>query len=250
MIDCFIADLHLQESSPDLTEEFVGLTRALIGRAERLFILGDLFEYWIGDDAASPLADEVAGALRAVAESGCAIYFMAGNRDFLLGDDFSRRCGMRRLTDPSTVRVGGSTVLLSHGDALCTDDIAYQEARRMLRDPVWQSEFLRQTIEQRLEFAQDARQKSEAHTQSADETIMDVSDAAVRELLSHRDLQALIHGHTHRPAHHRIADMDADRWVLPDWRSSACGIVATDGSPTYFASVAEFKQIVDSNAVS
>ena len=239
MIDCFIADLHLQDSRPALTKEFLELVSRLHGHTARLFILGDLFEYWIGDDVSSQLADQVADALRGLSATGCSIYFMAGNRDFLIGDDYCRRCAMRRLIDPATILVSGQPVLLSHGDFLCVDDIEYQQARQMLRDPRWQEEFLAQSVEQRLAFAEDARRKSEAHTRDAEEEIMDVSAAAVSELLKTHDKRVLVHGHTHRPAYHHIADPQAERWVLPDWRDAACGIVAKGGSLAYFASADE-----------
>jgi UDP-2,3-diacylglucosamine hydrolase len=217
----FISDLHLDPARPALTDI---LLRALAGplrAAGHLYILGDLFEAWVGDDGADAMATAVAEGLQTLSGSGVPISFLCGNRDFLLGADYARRCGMRRLPDPCVVEIDGGPTLLSHGDALCSGDIAYQAFRRQVRDPDWQAGFLAQPLAARQAYAAQARRASAAHQLEMDTAIADVDPAAVGELLARFGIGRLIHGHTHRPAEHRfsVGGRDCERLVLSDWRS-------------------------------
>ena len=169
--------------------------------AKALYILGDLFESWIGDDDDAALAGQVADATRALRDSGVPVYFMHGNRDFLLGDDYAARSGMTLLADPAVVAISGERTLLMHGDTLCTDDVDYQKFRAMVRDPGWQAAFLARPLPDRRAFAAQARGESRKHTAEARPAIMDVNAARSRRRWYARRAQ-LIHGHTHRPATH------------------------------------------------
>lgn len=224
----FISDLHLEDSRPDITDALLRFLAGQTGQCQALYILGDLFEVWIGDDAWDPLAQRVAAALRAFTEAGAQVYLMHGNRDFLLGEDFASACGARLLPDPSVIDTPLGPLLLSHGDALCTDDVDYQNFRRQVRDPAWQQAFLAQGISERRAFADQARQQSKQATADKDAGIMDVNQDAVQDfLLSHQQCR-LLHGHTHRPDFHEIAlpepvqgQTDAWRLVLGDWDRQA-----------------------------
>jgi UDP-2,3-diacylglucosamine hydrolase len=208
----FISDLHLDDERPQITELFLNFLRGEARDAQALYILGDLFESWIGDDDDAPLAQTVQDALADLTRSGVNAYFMAGNRDFLVSDAFAARSGITLLQDPSVIELAGVPTLLMHGDTLCTDDVAYQKFRAQVRDPRWQEQFLSQPLAQRRAFAAQAREQSRLHTGATMAQIMDVTDTAVREALA-------THGHTHRPARHRVelADRVAERIVLGDW---------------------------------
>lgn len=220
----FISDLHLQASRPDIT---LGLTRFLEaqrGNCDELYILGDLFEAWLGDDAMDALAARVAGALSDFAAAGADVYLMHGNRDFLLGERFAAACGATLLPDPSLIDTPIGSLLISHGDALCTDDVDYQRFRTVVRQEAWQKEFLARPLEARIAFAREARQKSREATAGKAEEIMDVNADAVQALLTTQQQSRLLHGHTHRPAMHEFQpDEDLDeasggwRLVLGDW---------------------------------
>jgi UDP-2,3-diacylglucosamine hydrolase len=217
----FISDLHLCSSRPAITRQFLAFLESTAPEAEALFILGDLFEYWAGDDdIADPHHAEVIAALRALITSGTAVYFMHGNRDFLLGDGFSAASGIIVLNDPTPLNLYGMHTLLSHGDALCTDDVRYQEFRRQVRAPSWQQQFLQQPLAARKAQIEALRQRSEQEKSGKAESIMDVNAAAVHALLREYDYPPLlIHGHTHRPALHKL-NVDGHacrRWVLGDW---------------------------------
>lgn len=220
----FISDLHLAEAQPALTAIFEAFLQGPCRQARALYILGDLFEYWAGDDdGESPLNRRVAQALAAEAGRGLAIYFMAGNRDFLLGPAYARQARLVLLPDPSEVVLDGQRFLLMHGDSLCTDDEPYQAYRRQVRDPAYQAGFMVQPLAARRAFIEQLRQKSEAAKQQKAAEIMDVNAQTVAGTLRQYDFPALIHGHTHRPAHHRL-EVDGracERWVLSDWRNSA-----------------------------
>ena len=219
MSNLFISDLHLDPSRPQIVDLFLDLLAREARTAAALYILGDLFESWIGDDDDTPLAAQVADATRALRDAGVPVYFMHGNRDFLLGESYATRAGMILLTDPNIVNVGGQRTLLMHGDTLCTDDVEYQKFRAMVRNPRWQQQFLALPIEERRAFAAQARGESRRHTADAKAEIMDVNQAAVAAAMREHDVRRLIHGHTHRPAVHRF-DLDgapAERIVLGDW---------------------------------
>lgn len=200
----------------DLYTRFLG---AQARGAEALYILGDLFESWIGDDDDDALAARVVAATRALRDSGVPVYFMHGNRDFLLGADYAARAGMTLLADPSVVELGGERVLLMHGDTLCTDDVDYQKFRTLVRNPEWQRQFLAKPLAERRAFAAHARGESSKHTAIKAAEIMDVNKSAVAAALRAHGVRRMIHGHTHRPATHRF-DLDghvAERIVLGDW---------------------------------
>lgn len=214
----FIADLHLDPVRPDAMEAFLAFTRGQAREAAALFILGDLFEAWIGDDARPP-DEPVSPALAALAASGTDIFLMHGNRDFLLGDDFCDAAGATRLEEPAVIHVDDEPVLLEHGDALCIDDVAYQAFRAQVRDSAWQAGFLSLPIEERLRQAQAARTRSGEEMAGKAEAIMDVNSDAVSQRLRDWQVRRLIHGHTHRPAVHEfeLDGRSAARIVLGDW---------------------------------
>ncbi|WP_049622964.1 UDP-2,3-diacylglucosamine diphosphatase [Frateuria defendens] len=216
----FIADLHLDDSRPQITALF---ERFLAGdevrQADALYILGDLVEAWIGDDDDAELPARIARATRAVRDAGVPVYFMAGNRDFLLGRDFAERAGLTLLDDGTVHALYGRLTLLMHGDLLCTDDVAYQAVRREVRTSAWQAQILAMPLTARRAFAAKAREDSRAHTGSTMETIMDVNADAVAAAMREAGVTRLIHGHTHRPAVHRfeLDGQPAERIVLGDW---------------------------------
>ena len=224
-----ISDLHLQDSRPDLTRALMDFLDEYRGRCSQLFILGDLFEAWIGDDDPSALADEVAVALADFASTGPKIALMHGNRDFLLGEAYAARCGARLMGEAEVITSGSRPILLMHGDSLCTDDIGYQEFRSLVRQPAWQAEFLGQPLEARHAFAAQARAQSREATSFKANEIMDVNQAAVLQALVQHGVCDLLHGHTHRPSVHEFAfggltgesEQPATRTVLGDWETSA-----------------------------
>ena len=230
----FISDLHLCETSSARLQAFIAYLAGPARTADTLYILGDLFEYWAGDDDDSPLIREVAAALAALATAGTGLRFMAGNRDFLIGQDFAARCGMRLLADPSQLVLDGRQLLLTHGDLLCTDDTAYLAYRAKVRDPAWQRDFLAQPLAQRKSFIAALRARSCAENQRKTPAIMDVSDDAVIHLLRSNDCPVLIHGHTHRPARHEylVDGRLCERWVLADWHDRAHYLEWSGGSGT------------------
>jgi UDP-2,3-diacylglucosamine hydrolase len=220
MATLFIADLHLDPSRPQITALF---ERYLAGdevrHADALYILGDLVEAWIGDDDDAELPARIATATRAVRDAGVPVYFMVGNRDFLLGQAFAERAGLTLLDDGTVHDIHGRRTLLMHGDVLCTDDIAYQAVRQQVRTPEWQAQILAMPLQARRAFAAKARADSKAHTGSTMESIMDVNADAVAEAMRKTGVTRLIHGHTHRPAVHdfQLAGAPAQRIVLGDW---------------------------------
>ena len=219
MATLFISDLHLDEARPQIVDLFLRFLANEAREADALYILGDLFESWIGDDDDAPLAARVAHALRTLRDSGVSIYFMHGNRDFLLGADYAARAGVELLVDPLVVELGGEHTLLMHGDTLCTDDVEYQKFRTLVRNPVWQAQFLSKPLAERRAFAAQARGESRKQTALKAAEIMDVNQDAVESALRAHAVSRLIHGHTHRPATHRF-ELDgraAERIVLGDW---------------------------------
>ncbi len=220
----FVADIHLGEEHPAIGHRFRAfLESELARRAEALYILGDLFELWIGDDAPTPHQRPLLDALAELSGRGVPLFVMRGNRDFLLGKGFEAATGARLIDDPATIDLHGTPALLMHGDTLCTDDEAYQAFRRQVRDPRWQANFLAQSPEQRLEFARKARRASRAESRGKPEAIMDVNQEAVAEAMRTHGVGLLIHGHTHRPAIHEF-ELDgrpARRIVLGDWYRAA-----------------------------
>ena len=233
-----VSDLHLDPARPDITRCFLDFLGGEARSAARLYVLGDLFEAWIGDDDPGETGLAVASALASLAGDGVAIGFLHGNRDFLLGRRFADAARMRLLPDPVVVPIAGTPVLLTHGDALCTDDTAYQRFREQTRDRTWQAAFLAQPVAARRAFATQARAASAAHQQSLQAAgvpgndITDVADAAVATLFRLYGVCRVIHGHTHRPAVHRL-DVDGvprERIVLGDWYHQGSVLrIAADG---------------------
>jgi len=220
MATLFIADLHLDPSRPQITELFEHyLASDEVRRADALYILGDLVEAWVGDDDDAELPERIATAIRAVRDAGVPVYFMPGNRDFLLGETFAQRAGLTLLEDGAVHDLYGRPTLLMHGDLLCTDDVAYQTVRQQVRTPQWKAQILAMPLEARRAFATKAREDSRAHTGATQESIMDVNAEAVQQALRHAGVNRLIHGHTHRPAVHALPvdGHRAERIVLGDW---------------------------------
>ncbi|MFG6137142.1 UDP-2,3-diacylglucosamine diphosphatase [Halomonas sp. B23F22_10] len=230
MSTLLISDLHLHPGAPAITEGFLNWLETRAAGAEALYILGDFFEAWIGDDlldlgAADPtgtaaLAERIAEALKQRAEAGTAIYLMHGNRDFLLGERFAEAAGATLLPDPSVVTLGDERVLLMHGDSLCTLDEAYMAFRAKARDPQWQAQILAMPIPERIALAKQLRDQSGEANSNKAEDIMDVTPAEVVQALREHGVTTMIHGHTHRPAAHDV-DLDgatARRFVLGDWQ--------------------------------
>ncbi|MGH8216099.1 MAG: UDP-2,3-diacylglucosamine diphosphatase [Rhodanobacteraceae bacterium] len=215
----FVSDLHLDEARPHIVEVFERFCAGEARAADALYVLGDLFEAYIGDDDDAALNARIGTALRGVADAGVPVRYIAGNRDFLLGEDYARRCGMDILTDGTVVDLRCTPTLLLHGDVLCTDDAAYQAFRKQVRDPAWQAAFLARPLEDRRAFARQARDASRAHTSTTDMAIMDVNHEAVEAALREAGVTRMIHGHTHRPAIHDflLDGKTAQRIVLGDW---------------------------------
>lgn len=228
MSTVFIADLHLQAERPDITEAFEQFLSGLAGSCRALYILGDLFDAWVGDDDDAPLPARVADRLKRLADSGTAVAFMAGNRDFALGADYAQRAGFRLLDDPDVIDLYGRRALLMHGDTLCTDDTAYQAFRAQVRHPAWLAQMLAQPLAVRRAFAAQARAQSSAHTAMTAETIMDVNADAVADIFRQQDVALLIHGHTHRPARHEtlVDGTTRTRIVLGDWYEQGTVLIA------------------------
>ena len=219
MTTLFISDLHLDPAQPGITQQFLQFVARAEGRTEALYILGDLFEAWLGDDDPEPEYRRVVAALRKLRDSGTRIGFMHGNRDFLVGERFCAATGTKLLADPSVHEIGGVRTLLMHGDTLCTDDLDYQNWRRIARSETWQREFLAKPLAERRRAIIDMREKSKEVVQAKPADIMDVNDAAVASALRAHAVTRLVHGHTHRPGRHALTidGRPAERWVLPDW---------------------------------
>lgn len=228
MSTLFISDLHLCGERPHTTALFNQFLDETARHADALFILGDLFEYWIGDDQLDhdPLARSVAAALSAVAGAGTRVHFMHGNRDFLIGERFCREAGLELLQDPADIMIYGQPLLLMHGDTLCTDDIAYQQFRKQVRDPAWQAAILAKPYQERAALAQSIRSRSDVEKSMKAESIMDVNADAVAAALRAHAYPILIHGHTHRPARHEhpVDGRRCERWVLTDWHETGAAL--------------------------
>ncbi len=248
MTTLFVSDLHLDAARPRLVALFLDFLRDEAAHADALYILGDLFEYWVGDDDPQSVGSEVADGLSALARTGAPVHFLRGNRDFLLGAGYVARAGFAILPDPCVIDLYGRPTLLMHGDLLCTDDADYQAFRRQTRNPAWQEEFLAQSLDARIAFAQRARAASIEHQRNvraahgcasgsalpsvaagagsagaagdmAREDITDVSTTTVENTFARYGVATMIHGHTHRPAIHNLAvgDQPRTRIVLGDW---------------------------------
>jgi UDP-2,3-diacylglucosamine hydrolase len=225
----FISDLHLDESRPGIVAQFERFLETVAPSAEALFILGDLFEYWVGDDSITlPFPARVAAHLRAAAER-VPIRFMQGNRDFVAAAGFAAGTGAAIIPDPTEIDLYGTRTLLLHGDTLCTDDAAYQAFRTQVRDPKWQAAALARPIAERIAIAEDLRLKSEGAKQGKALAIMDVAPATVEQVFAATGCTQMIHGHTHRPARHvhSVKGVERTRWVLADWYERASYLEAS-----------------------
>ena len=210
----FISDLHLHPQRPATLRAFAQFLQNH-SHCQRLFILGDLFDVWVGDDDNSDIALEVAKLLQNFSDAGPELFIMQGNRDFLLGDEFCLRAGGRLLPDPVVIDLQGTPTLLMHGDSLCTADAEYQAFRKMVRDPKWRAETLSHSLAERRDLAKKLRSKSKESNSLKAIDIMDVSESAVVNAMHAHGVKQLIHGHTHRPARHH--ESSGTRWVLGDW---------------------------------
>lgn len=212
----FISDLHLQPDMPATASAFLHFLQQQARHTRKLYLLGDIFEYWAGDDDLdSPFVKTIVTALKQLSSTGVELFWMAGNRDFLVSADFAAATGATLLPDPFMLNAAGLSCLLSHGDQLCTDDAAYQQFRTMVRQPAWQSAFLARPLPERKNMIEQMRMQSRQHQQQQPAMIMDVNSEAVAQFLKNNHAHILIHGHTHRPALHRVEN--TLRYVLSDW---------------------------------
>ena len=219
MTTLFISDLHLEAERPDIAKQFLQFLEQEASDADDLYILGDLFEAWVGDDDPNTHYFTIKRALRKLVDGGIPVYFMHGNRDFMIGRGFANETGIEILKDPYKILMYGQQVLLTHGDALCTDDVQYQRVRKMTRDPDWQASILARPLKDRLRMAEEARRQSLEQTINQSMEIMDVNQDAVMQIIQESQVDILLHGHTHRPAIHEIdlGRRKAKRIVLGDW---------------------------------
>jgi UDP-2,3-diacylglucosamine hydrolase len=222
MATYFISDLHLQASEPNVARGFLAFLDNLKD-AEALYILGDFFEFWIGDDYSDAFTEQIKASLKQ-ASKRYQLFFMPGNRDFMIGERFCHETGITLLPDPCKIEVEGKTLLLMHGDSLCTLDVAYMQTRQLLRNPAWQASMLEKSIDERLQFALKARRESSTQDPSMKNSeIMDVTPDEVIRVMNEAGVDLLIHGHTHRPKvhEHDLASGKGCRMVLGDWQE--CG---------------------------
>ncbi|MCM2327533.1 MAG: UDP-2,3-diacylglucosamine diphosphatase [Lysobacter sp.] len=225
----FVSDLHLAEDRPATTARFARFLEDVVPGADALYVLGDLFEYWAGDDGlALDFPAHVAALLRPAAQAVPA-FFMHGNRDFMIASRFCAETGLGLIPDPTTIELYGERTLLMHGDTLCTGDRAYLAFRAQVRDPAWQAAALARPLEERIAIARGMRTESEGAKGGKGEAIMDVAPDAVEQAFVSSGCRVLIHGHTHRPARHEHAagGRTCVRWVLPDWYGAGGYLVAT-----------------------
>jgi UDP-2,3-diacylglucosamine hydrolase len=220
----FVSDLHLHPSLPKTTQAFLDFLQRRVLHATSLYLLGDVFEYWAGDDDIdAPLHRTIVKAIRQVSDAGVQVFWMAGNRDFLVSQDFAAAAGLSLLPDPTVITIAGHRIVLAHGDAQCTDDTAYMAFRAQVRDAAWQHNFLRQPLAQRKHIIEGLRDQSRAAQRSKSMTIMDVNDDAITALFRQAGATTMIHGHTHRPGRHThvVDGRHCTRYVLPDWDCDA-----------------------------
>lgn len=223
MATYFISDLHLSAERLDIIKAFDQFIADNTQDAEALYILGDFFDAWIGDDDNCEFATQLKSRLKSISDRGVATFFIRGNRDFMVGEALANACGFTLLEDETVIELYGKRVLLMHGDTLCTADIEYQQFRKMVRNPVWQQQVLALPINQRRTMAADLRSKSQSMNAMKAEDIMDVTPAEVENIMDEYRVKTLIHGHTHRPKLHEFQEKGKthQRWVLGDWHSSA-----------------------------
>jgi UDP-2,3-diacylglucosamine hydrolase len=220
----FVSDVHLQHGMPGTAQAFLHFVEKHALQGRRVYVLGDLFEYWAGDDdLATPFNRQIAEALAGLRTHGVEVFWMGGNRDFLVGQEFADAARFTLLTDPYVTRLAGHRIVLTHGDAQCTDDQAYLAFRAMVRDPRWQADFLSKTLTERKKIIAGLRSDSQAAQRNKAQDIMDVNTGAVDSLFAQSGADIMIHGHTHRPAVHlhEVGGIRRVRHVLPDWDCDA-----------------------------
>ena len=220
MLKTFVSDLHLSPRRPETADLFVDFLAGAARGAAELYILGDLFDYWIGDDnLVDPFNRRVADALAGLSHAGVRIHLMAGNRDFLVGTDFAAAAGLSLLAEPAVIDIGGVPTLLLHGDTLCTDDAEYQKFRLHVRSAAWRDEFLSMPLDERRRKMEGLREQSEQAKQDKDYGLMDANAGAVADAFRRHGVLRMIHGHTHRQARHDLAidGKPCQRWVLGQW---------------------------------
>jgi UDP-2,3-diacylglucosamine hydrolase len=223
----FISDLHLSKEQPELLRLFLSFLAGPAAKAEALYILGDLFEAWLGDDLVLPEYQPALDALRKLTNSGVPVHVMHGNRDFLLGQQFAAATGCTLIDDPTVIDLYGTPTLLMHGDLLCSDDIAYQQLRKQLRDEKWIAQFLALSVQERIAFAQRLRQQSKEETSYKSEASMDVNATTLSDYMRQYRVTHIIHGHTHRSAVHNYDD-GSQRYVLGDWHDDHAMVLHCD----------------------
>ena len=221
MTTLFVSDLHLEAERPDIGKQFLQFLQSEAADAEALYILGNLFEAWVGDDDPNAHYLVIKRALRKLTDGGVSVYFMHGNRDFLVGRDFANETGVKILKDPLKMNLYGQKALLSHGDLLCTDDSRQLKVRQMTHDPDWRAKMLARPLKQRLRMAEEARLQSLEQTINKSMTIVDVNEDEVKRVIREQGIDVLLHGHTHRPGMHVVdlGNRKAQRIVLGDWYS-------------------------------
>ena len=229
----FVSDLHLSPERPDAADAFQGFLECEGAHSSGLYILGDLFEAWVGDDDLGlPFHAGIAAALKRIAQAGVPLHFLPGNRDFLVGPDLARAAGLVLLADPTRIDLHGTPTLLAHGDAWCTEDAQYQVFRAQVRDTRWLADFLGKPLEVRRSLAVSLRERSEQAKAGKRSEIMDVSPDAITAAFREHAVCRIIHGHTHRPARHcqAVDGRTCERWVLPDWFGTTGGYLSCDAS--------------------
>ena len=224
----FISDLHLEQNKPHLTKAFENFIDSKVNLNDELFILGDFFEQWIGDDNEDDFIKSVKNILKDKTAKGLTVYFMHGNRDFLIGDKFCKEVGAILLNDPYIIYLEEKKIMLMHGDSLCTDDEDYQNFRNLVRSKDWQEDFLSKDLKERKEVAKNLREISSLENQTKDENIMDVNQSEVLKIIENHSVDVLIHGHTHRPFIHD--ENGVPRMVLGDWGDFLWFIESSEGN--------------------
>ena len=217
----FISDLHLSPQKPELSQLFQAFLKQHSGPEFTIYILGDLFDMWLGDDFSQQYYPTDISAIKHSTDAGTKIYLMHGNRDFLMGDELCKTTGMTLIPDPYSIAINGTDIVLCHGDLLCTDDESYQQFRATIQNKTWINEFLAKTPHERLAIAEHFRQESARQSKEKTTVIMDVNQQAVYKFMQQHKTTCLIHGHTHRPQQHtfELDTKEATRWVLGDWHA-------------------------------
>ena len=233
MTTLFISDIHISDDYPEINNQFLNFVNNVHQDINTIYILGDLFEYWLGDDDPNPTFKEIGEALKKLSKKNISVFFMHGNRDFLIGNNFEERSKIQIIEDPSVIELYGERILISHGDIFCTDDKDYQLFRKQTRDPLWQNKILKKSLEYRKKFALDARASSSKHIQSNNEFIMDAQEAEIIKTFKKYNLTTIIHGHTHRPAIHNsiLNGKRCRRIVLGDWYDQGSILKWTEFGP-------------------